>query len=397
MTGGLPDAMETLWLLGVPPTAALDRHALLRFVSRFPATNFLPGAEISYSNTGYRLVQAAVEQDGRSYFDALHTRFLAPLSLGICLPEDWSEPVPALASGYWHDGGPWRIGQYGLHISASGGLAGSARDLATWAAALLADRTPVQGLLGRLSAERHLEDGRGTGYGLGIARTEIGGRHFLGHGGSLPGYKTHFLLNPLTATGVALVSNREDTVAARACQRIMGALLGFAMPSPAGEMLHQGLFVTDSGPFWLKIAESSATFLGAQEDLFDLGDGHTTSLSAHLPVRLRNEGEAIAGEIGHVTRRFHRGHADPMLTEDWSGRWRAKAENMEFEIDGTRMQVGVGPLLQTIDLEPIAADRALTSRSDRGPWKQRACLWMRDGELRLVTNRSRILHFVRQA
>jgi len=101
MTGGIPDAMETLWLLGVPPTATLDRHALLRFVSGFEALNFAAGTEISYSNTGYRLLQAALEAKGVDYAATLYERFRRPLGLGIHLPENEADPVMNLATGYW--------------------------------------------------------------------------------------------------------------------------------------------------------------------------------------------------------------------------------------------------------------------------------------------------------
>ena len=64
MTGGIPDVVDTMWLLGVPSTATLDRHALLRFVRTCRALNFRRGTEISYSNTGYRILQAAFDAKG---------------------------------------------------------------------------------------------------------------------------------------------------------------------------------------------------------------------------------------------------------------------------------------------------------------------------------------------
>jgi len=78
MTGGLPDIMETLWLLGVPWSAAIDRHALLALISSIDALNFPPGSEISYSNTGYRLVEAAITLKSIHYGNALRERFFRP-------------------------------------------------------------------------------------------------------------------------------------------------------------------------------------------------------------------------------------------------------------------------------------------------------------------------------
>lgn len=64
MTGGLPDVVDTMWLLGAPSTATLDRHALMQFVRTLPGLNFPAGTEISYSNTGYRILQAAFDAKG---------------------------------------------------------------------------------------------------------------------------------------------------------------------------------------------------------------------------------------------------------------------------------------------------------------------------------------------
>jgi len=86
MTGGLPDVVDTMWLLGVPATATFDRHALMRFVRTMPALNFSPGAEISYSNTGYRILQAAFDAKGREYGAAMHERLAIPLGLTITNP-----------------------------------------------------------------------------------------------------------------------------------------------------------------------------------------------------------------------------------------------------------------------------------------------------------------------
>src|SRR5690606_18158394 len=102
--------------------------------------------------------------------------------------------VPNLATGYWKSPQGWRRGRYGLHFSASGGITGTARDLATWAHALLVGRGPAAGLLRTLAAPRALLDGTPTGYGLGLARAPLGGHELIGHGGSLPGYKNHFLI-----------------------------------------------------------------------------------------------------------------------------------------------------------------------------------------------------------
>ena len=397
MTSGLPDAMETLWLLGVPWTADLSRTALRDFVSAIDALNFAPGTEISYSNTGYRLLEAALHQSGRDYGALLSEWFFQPLGLTMTLPEDETVPVPALAVGYHRTAAGWRRGRYGLHVSASGGLTGTAQDLVTWLQALLTDAPPASGLLPHLGARRHLADGRPTEYGLGLARSPVPGHIAVGHGGSLPGYKHHFLLLPAQRAGVVVLTNREDADAHGLALRVIAALTGADLPEPAAGLLPQGRFVTESGPFWIEQEGGALTFMGASETLFRGPEETAVSRSAHLPVALRFVGDAIEGEIGHVHRRFRPIVPDAVLGPAWGGTWVNAQHAARFEIaagEAPTLSIGTGPLRVTLPLDPLDERRALTDRT-AGPWRQRACLVLDGDRLRIAGNRSRVLVFER--
>ncbi len=398
MTSGLPDTMEMLWQLGVSPTTSLSRDQLLGFASTFDATNFVPGTEISYSNTGYRLIQAALEDRGIDYRAALHGRFFRPLGLGITLPEDETDPVPNLAGGYWKSPRGWLRGRYGLHISASGGLAGSAMDLMAWCQALLSGSGPAEGLLARLGANRALTDGTVTGYGLGLARSPVPGMIAIGHGGSLPGFKNHFLLAPALGAGVVVLSNREDTDAHAIAMRVMAALGGATLPEPAAGALPSGRFIADEGPFWMEQAAGVVTTLGAAETVYPAEAG-VQGHSVHLPVALHTIPGGIAGKIGHASRIFR--PVEPCLTANpaWAGAWEHAAYASRFAItveDGQGcLTTGTGPQRETIDLLPLSPSLALAERGGGGPWRQRLCLEFEKNSVRLVTNRARVLRYER--
>ena len=389
MTGGLPDLMETLWLNGVPPSTALSRHRLMDAVQRIPALNFAPGREISYSNTGYRLVQAALLAKRVDVAGLIRERLCRQLGLTIRLVEDQTEPVPGLATGYWSSPQGWRAGRYGLHYSASGGMVGTAFDLVAWGQALLSDRGPVPALLDRLSAPRLLADGRVTGYGLGLARTVFDGRTLLGHGGSLPGFRTHFLLDPATGTGAVVLSNREDSDAGGIALQLMAALHGVTLPAPAAH-LPQGLFATAEGPFWLMVQGHRATFLGATEALFDGGGGWAVGRSAHLPMRLTARGDGVIGEIGHVPYAFRPVPSRVNPNPDRAGRYGA----LEVEITARTARIH-RPFAAPLELRPIDADRALAFTAE-GPWSQQISVCFADDRLTLVTNRARVTAFMKQ-
>jgi CubicO group peptidase (beta-lactamase class C family) len=398
MTGGLADTMETLWLLGVPWTAVMSRDALFDFISQVDALNFPVGSQISYSNTGYRLVEAALALKSLDYADALRERFFRPLGLSMHMPEDETEPVPNLAAGYWRGDSGWRRGRYGLHFSASRGLAGSVRDLTAWLMALMTGRAPADGLLAPLGARRRLNDGTETAYGLGLARSPLPGEIAIGHGGSLPGYKHHFLLLPERQAGVVVVSNREDVDAHGIALQVLAALTGSVLAEPARGLLPLGLFAAEKGPFWIEHAAGELTFLGATGHLFAGEDGSAVTRSAHLPARLRQTQGGIAGEIGHVACAFAPVAAEVAFARGWEGDWACERHGARCSIehvdDGARLTIGTGPLRCTMQLTPLDGHRALTDRQD-GPWRQRACLVLdpRARTLRMVTSRSRVLQF----
>ncbi|WP_342360138.1 serine hydrolase domain-containing protein [Terrarubrum flagellatum] len=391
MTGGLPDVRECLSLLGVGLATVSEKAAILDFVGDLDALNFPAGSEISYSNTGYRLLDAAMEAKGARFQTWLDETLNRPIGLHFVAPETWAEPVKGLAPGYWKSPEGWRLTTSGLHLSASGCLIGSVRDLGAWLQALMADRDPARGLLPQLSATRFLGDGRPTAYGLGLARTVIGGRELFGHGGSHAGYKAYFLIDSAAQAGVALVSNREDTLPFGMALRVMAALHGEKPPAPGCD-LAEGLYAAETGPSWLEVKDGVASFLGSGETLYPAGDGSFVSLSAHFPVRLRQEGEAISGEISHVARQFIPVRSDerPPNQTDWSN----KSFRASFAIEDDRFVMGIGPTRQSAPLTPLGKGRFIAETSD-GPWPKRFCLAFEGDKVRLVTNRSRGLTFNR--
>lgn len=403
MTGGIPDLMQSYVLCGVPSTAALDAPALDAFTNALPGLDTAPGSEVSYSNTGYRLAEQALARRGAVFGAWVEGALNAGLGTGLRFPVAWDQPVPGLADGYWRSGpdAACRIGAYGMALSASGALCGSARDLATWLRALLRGDGPAGDVLGRLATPVALRDGRPIGYGLGLALSQLGGDALIGHGGHLPGFKNHFLLDTARRIGVLLLSNREETEPYAGALRVMAALLGAALPEPAPHLLPEGLFVEADGPAWIEHRAGALTFLGAREALY-VGDapGETVSLSPYLPIRLRREGEGIAGEIGHASRHFRPVRADAALSRGFTGTWRAEAQHAELLLEiapegSGHAAYGVGPLHRRVALTPLDARRALMPIGSP-PWPGRACLWLRAPDtLRLVTNRSRVLDFRR--
>lgn len=394
MSSGLPDLRETLSLLGLSVYNATSAEDLLDFMAQEDELNYAPGSEISYTNTGYRLVEEALKTKGVLFNDLLQQYICDPLDISLIAPDSWFDIVPGLVPGYWQNGENWQLSSAGLHLSASGSVTGSLNHLTRWLQSLLADSGPGAGVLQRLSAPRNLNDGRTSGYGLGITSSTLGSQTLFGHGGSHAGYKSYFLLHPELKLGVALVANREDVTTSESVLRVMAALLNRELPQK-GHDLTPGLYVAANAADWLEIKGVTATWLGAGETLWrDDASGTAVSLSSTLPMQLRHESTAIVGEIGHAARRFVPVQPDQASLDNLQGRWFASEWRSELVIEGESLMMGIGPAAIRARLQSLGNDRLLATAMD-GPWEKRFVV-AREGEsLRLMLNRSRVVKFTR--
>ena len=397
MTGGLPDMMELSWQRGVPFTASQSRAEIAATLAAVDALCAAPGKEMAYSNTGWRLGQAVLEaRSNEPYAQVLRRLLPAYADTGIVFPDDETQPVPDLATGYWRDGNDWSRGRYGMHFSASGGLAGSGADLARWGAALLAGKRLAAGLLDTLLQPRHFSDGAPSTYRLGLVHTTLGAMRLAGHGGSLPGYRNHFLLAPDQGVGAVLLMNRDEDALLPAL-RVMAALLH--EPAPAAvQGLAPGLFAAADGPDWAELHDGAIEFMGAREALL-AEDGRLRSIPSTLAVDVVYDGETLTGRIGGVPRTLHRVPAGTLLDPALCGVWRepGAATVLLIRPDGTARWPWPGAACLETTLTPLPGARALASLPHL-MWRHRPCLWLQpDGTLRVASHRARILRLVREA
>lgn len=390
MTGGLPDVRETLSLLGISVYQVSEAPEILEFLGQLKELNYPAGTEISYSNTGYRLVEAALNTKGIYFDDLVQKNLCKPLGIQMKAPETWFDIVDGLVPGYWKSPQGWKLATAGLHLSASGSLTGSARSLSRWLQHLL--NSPD--IFESLSAVRYLNNGEATHYGLGITRNTIGKQLVIGHGGSHSGYKTYFLLEPKNKVGVVLVSNREDSDTYGGALNIMAALLNENLPDKAA-IIPNGTYITEASagkPLWIEVNGSSVNYLGSGNTVYHSDRGTVVSMSAHLPIDLKWTGSAVEGQIGHVARRFVEIEPDENDFALIQGLWRQSDYYSEFEIKGKTLRIGVGPTAIIGKLTSFGQGRMLLEWFD-GPWQQRFCLHFQGDNVDMIANRSRVLRF----
>jgi len=101
MTSGLPDLLQSYTLCGVPMSTVVDAQALDAFTDALPGLDFAPGSEMSYSNTGYRLVEQALARQGHAFGRWVEGPLNAALGTGVdvLLGGGWRHFVPNTVSG----------------------------------------------------------------------------------------------------------------------------------------------------------------------------------------------------------------------------------------------------------------------------------------------------------
>lgn len=196
---------------------ALDRGArgILGLVSGLPL-RFEPGERFAYDNTGFYLLGMVIERvSGRSYDAFLQERLLRPLGLPSVRVNDPKELVPARVRGYSRD--DVRIVNSASYSSdntySAGALLASVADLARFGAAETPRRSlaPELRRLMRTPRPTRLGNERMEGFqvGLGWFLTDVGERHFEGHGGSIVGFRSCLIRLPDRGVSVAVLSNGD--------------------------------------------------------------------------------------------------------------------------------------------------------------------------------------------
>lgn len=99
MSGGLPDTRECLSLLGLSVYTETEGWPASRLSVAAQPVEFPAGSEVSYSNTGYRLVEAALERCGFRFDDFVQTQIAGPFGVFLKAPDVWNDPVDGLVPG----------------------------------------------------------------------------------------------------------------------------------------------------------------------------------------------------------------------------------------------------------------------------------------------------------
>ena len=213
----------------------ITRDQLLDRWARQPL-DFAPGDNWQYSNTGYVLAGAVLEQvAGQSLFEFLRSRIFGPLGMSSVIDIDSGRLGPQDAVGYTAFGlGPLQpaVKEAPGWLFAAGELAMTAEDLARWDISII-DRTLLSAAGYRaLEQEVLLNNGAGTQYALGLDVTRRSDRRVLAHGGSVSGFTSLNTIYPEARAAIVVLTNSDTAHAAPDITQKVEDLL-FAAGTPA--------------------------------------------------------------------------------------------------------------------------------------------------------------------
>ncbi|WP_411103656.1 serine hydrolase domain-containing protein [Streptomyces sp. cmx-4-9] len=194
-----------------------------------------PGTRHHYSNPGYTLLGALVEQlRGKPWAEVLRCEVLEPLGLDRTSTEPQAPHAGGWAVHPWADVmQPEPLEDLGL-MAPAGQLWSTARDLARFAGFLLRGDERVLSTSSvremRTAAappERGLAE---LGYGLGVQLLAHGDRRLAGHSGSLPGFVAGLWTSEADDVAVVVLANCTSGLASTAVAADLVAIVADAEP-----------------------------------------------------------------------------------------------------------------------------------------------------------------------
>ncbi|MBP7476405.1 MAG: beta-lactamase family protein, partial [Pyrinomonadaceae bacterium] len=211
-TEGLRDWVAVIALTGAGRCDRVITQAIaLDVIYRQKYLDFTPGAEYSYSNSGYQLAAEIVERVSKQKFPVfVEERIFKPLGMKNSSTRDnYQRIVPGRAQAYSRQGAnrPWELNMPFMNVYGNGGMLTTVGDWLKWNAMLDA-RTWNPKLVDELETQGVLNDGRKISYALGLD-VEIAkdGNRDITHGGSTAGYQTFLARFPDKKLSVAVLCN----------------------------------------------------------------------------------------------------------------------------------------------------------------------------------------------
>jgi CubicO group peptidase (beta-lactamase class C family) len=229
---GLRDWGSVASIGGWPRTTRTYTHDhVLEIISRQKALNFVPGAQYSYSNSGYNLAAMLVDRvSGQSFADFSQERIFKPLGMtSTSWRDDHTRIVKRRATAYADRGGTFAQNMPFENVHGNGGLLTTVGDLLKWNENFV---RPVVGDAEFVKIQQEpgaFNDGRMGTYAMGLMVGQHRGVRNVSHSGSTAGYRAHLNRFPDQHVSVAVLCNVSSGNATQLANAVSDIYLGSAV------------------------------------------------------------------------------------------------------------------------------------------------------------------------
>jgi D-alanyl-D-alanine carboxypeptidase len=214
----------------VPPfmLQSITADKILDVWARKPL-DFDPGTDWQYSNTNFVIAGLIIEKaSGQPLLQFLGEHIFAPLGMKSVLNIDQNRLPETDATGYLRYAlGPQRLAPREGRgwLFAAGELAMPAEDLAKWDISMINQTVLRPASYAEMEKEIVLQNGLGTGYGLGVSVRREFGQRAIEHGGAVSGFTATNIVLPDAKMAIVVLTNEDSAGVSGDIARKIGGLL----------------------------------------------------------------------------------------------------------------------------------------------------------------------------
>jgi len=234
-TSGLRDWGNVAAIGGWPRTTREYTHAhVLEIIGRQKSLNYPPGAEYSYTNSGFNLLAILVGRVANRPLPEF-TREQIFMPLGMASTEwrdDFRRIVPNRAIAYSSNSGVFRQDMPFEDVFGNGGLLTTVGDLLRWNQNFTTMKVGGRSFFDSQHERGRLNDGRTIAYAAGLMVLHWKGRDEVSHSGSTAGYSAWLGRYPDQKLSVAVLCNLAGVNATQLGHQVAEAYLGALTPDP---------------------------------------------------------------------------------------------------------------------------------------------------------------------
>ena len=243
-TSGLRDWPGGLALAGWRMDDVISFDQILRFAYAQRSLNFIPGAEYTYSNTGYNLLAEVVARvTGKSFRQWTDEHLFQPLGMrNSRFVDDHTRIVANRAYGYARADSGWRAVNNQLMALGSSSLFSTASDMAKWLANFDDARVGGRRAIELMRTRGTLNNGSTIPYAFGISHDTYRGAAGIAHSGSWAGFVSYLMYFPEKRFGVVVLANTGVVPVQQTAFRLTDAFLGdelAPLPTPSVSLAAQ--------------------------------------------------------------------------------------------------------------------------------------------------------------